>query len=98
MMTEAEKKAFDQKSVKLAEAYKKISRLSLGQQVPRRLQDILCSTTFHLGTAMRQYKQMLADPSLDEQTRKKLQGQSNDCAELLALFAFIHVPDTQKGR
>lgn len=93
MMTEAEKKAFDQKSVKLAEAYKKISRLSLGQEVPRRLQDILCSTTFHLGIAMRQYKLTLDDPALDEQTRKKLQGQEADCKDLIELLRYIHVPE-----
>lgn len=94
-MTEQEKKAFDRKSLKLAEAYKKISSLSLGQEVPRKLQDILCSTTFHLGVAMRQYKQMLADKSLDEQSRKKLQGQEDDCRDLLDLFRFIHVPDKE---
>ena len=93
MMSEAEKKAFDQRTIKLAEAYKKISRLTLGQEVPRRLQDILCSATFHLGIAMRQYKLMLSDPALDEQTRKKLEGQSNDCADLIGLFGFIHIPE-----
>jgi hypothetical protein len=96
MMTEAEKKAFDQKSVKLAEAYKKISRLTLGQEVPRRLQDILCSTTFHLGIAMRQYKQMLADPALDEQNRKQLQGQRADCNDLLEMLRYIHVPENER--
>lgn len=90
------KAALDQKSLKLSDAYKKISRLTLGEETPRKLQDILCSTTFHLGTAMRQYKQMLADPTLGEQDRKRLQGQSNDCADLLGLFRFIRIPDRAK--
>lgn len=96
-MTEQERKAFDRQSLKLAEAYKKISRLVLGQQAPRRLQDILCSATFHLSVAMRQYKQMLADKSLDEQSRKKLQGHAQvECRrDLLDLFRFIHVPDKE---
>ena len=96
MMTEPEEKLkakCDLLSLKLSDALKKVSRLSLGQEVPRRLQDILCSTTFHLGIAMKQYKLMLADPALDEQTRKKLQGQSNDCADLIGLFSFIHIPE-----
>lgn len=92
-MTEQEKRLLDARSVKLAEAYKKISRLTLGQEVPRRLQDILCSATFHLGMARRQYKQMLADQTLDEQSRKRLQGQADDCRDLLDLLRFIHVPD-----
>lgn len=95
-MTEPEEKLkakCDLLSLKLSDALKKVSRLSLGQEVPRRLQDILCSSTFHLGVAMKQYKQMLADPTLDEQERKKLQGQSNDCADLLGLFRFIRVPE-----
>lgn len=92
-MTEQEKRLLDTRSAKLAEAYKKISRLTLGQEVPRRLQDILCSATFHLGMARRQYKQMLADQTLDEQSRKKLQGQADDCRDLLDLLRFIHVPD-----
>ena len=96
MMSEAEKKAFDRQSIKLAEAYKKISRLTLGQEVPRRLQDILCSTTFHLGIAMRQYKLMLADPALDEQNRKKMQGQQADCNDLLEMFRYIHVPENER--
>ena len=97
-MTEVEKlkAALDRKSLKLSDAYKKISRLSIGEEVPRRLQDILCSTVFHLGIAMRQYKQMLADTTLDEQQRKLLQDQSNDCAELRGLFMFIRVPEREK--
>lgn len=97
-MTEVEKlkAALDRKSLKLSDAYKKISRLSLGEEVPRKLQDILCSVSFHLGIAMRQYKQMLADTTLDEQERKKLQGQSNDCSELRGLFQFIRVPEKKE--
>ena len=83
-------------SLKLSDALKKISALTLGQKVPRRLQDILRSATFHLGMAQRQYKQMLADPTLGEQDRKKLQGQSDDCADLLGLFRFIRIPDRAK--
>ena len=90
------KAALDQKSLKLSDAYKKISRLTLGEETPRKLQDILCSTTFHLRTAMRQYKQMLADPSLDEQNRKKLQGQQADCNDLLEMFRYIHVPENER--
>lgn len=94
-MTEVErlKAALDRNSLKLSDAYKKISRLSLGEEVPRNLQDILCSVTFHLGMAMRQYKQMLADATLDEKQRKLLQGQSNDCAEMIGLFRFIRAPE-----
>ena len=97
-MTEVErlKAALDQKTLKLSDAYKKISRLSLGEEVPRKLQDILCSVSFHLGIAMRQYKQMLADPALDEKQRKLLQGQSNDCMEMIGLFRFIRVPEREK--
>lgn len=96
-MTEVEKlkAALDQKTLKLSDAYKKISRLSLGEEVPRKLQDILCSVTFHLGIAMKQYRQMLEDTALDEQQRKLLQGQSNDCAEMIGLFRFIRVPEKQ---
>ena len=97
-MTEVEKlkAALDRKSLKLSDAYKKISRLSLGEEVPRKLQDILCSATFHLGIAMRQYKQMLADLSLDEKNRKLIEGQRNDCAELKQLFDFIRVPEKKE--
>lgn len=96
-MTEVErlKAALDSKSLKLSDAYKKISRLSLGEEVPRKLQDILCTTTFHLGRAMRQYKLMLADTTLSDQERKNLQGQRNDCAELIDLLSFIRVPEKQ---
>ena len=82
-------------SLKLSDALKKISALTLGQEVPRRLQDILRSATFHLGMAQRQYKQMLADPSLDEQTRKKLQGQYDDCADLSEVLRYIQVPEAK---
>ena len=51
--------------------------------------------SFHLGIAMRQYKQMLSDTTLDEQQRKLLQGQSNDCAEMIGLLRFIRVPEKQ---
>lgn len=97
-MTEVEKlkAALDRNSLKLSDAYKKISRLSLGEEVPRKLQDILCSVTFHLGIAMKQYRQMLEDTALDEQERKKLQGQSNDCAEMIGLFRFIRVPEKKE--
>lgn len=97
-MTEVErlKAALDRNSLKLSDAYKKISRLSLGEEVPRKLQDILCSVSFHLGIAMRQYKQMLSDTTLDEQQRKLLQGQSNDCAEMIGLFRFIRVPEKKE--
>ena len=96
-MTEVErlKAALDQKSLKLSDALKKISRLSLGEEVPRKLQNILCSTRFHLGIAMRWYKMTLEDSTLDEQKRKALQGQSNDCAEMIGLFRFIRVPEKQ---
>ena len=96
-MTEVErlKAALDQKTLKLSDAYKKIARLSLGEEVPHKLQDILCSVSFHLGIAMNHYKQMLADTTLDEQERKKLQGQSNDCAEMIGLLRFIRVPEKQ---
>ena len=95
-MTELEEKLkakCDRLSLKLSDALKKVSRLSLGQEAPRRLQDILCSATFHLGIAMRQYEQMLADPSLDEKNRKLIEGQRNDCAELKQLFDFIRIPE-----
>ena len=97
-MTEVErlKAALDRKSLKLSDAIKKISRLSLGEEVPRRLQNILCSTRFHLGIAMRWYKMTLEDSTLDEQKRKALQDQSNDCMELLGLLEFIRVPDKAK--
>lgn len=85
-------------TLKLSDAMKKISKLTLGQETPRKLQDILCSATFHLATAMRQYKLMLADPKLDEQTRKKLTGQSNDCADLIGLFSYIRVPEKENER
>lgn len=97
-MNEVEKlkAALDRNSLKLSDAYKKISRLSLGEEVPRKLQDILCSVTFHLGIAMKQYRQMLEDTALDEQERKMLQGQSNDCSELHRLFQFIRVPEKKE--
>ena len=80
-------------SLKLSDEKKKVSRLVLGQESPRKLQDILCATQFHLGRAMQKYKELLADPTLDEQERKKLLGQSNDCADLIGLFMFIRVPE-----
>ena len=98
-MTELEKQLqakCNRLSLKLSDALKKVSRLSLGQEVPRRLQDFLCSATFHLGMAMRQYKLMLADTTLSDQERKLLQGQSNDCAEMIGLFRFIRAPEKAK--
>lgn len=97
-MTEFErlKAALDRMTLKLSDAHKKIARLAIGQEVPRKLQDILNSATFHLGIAMRQYKQMLADTTLNENQRKKLQGQSNDCMELIGLLEFIRVPEKSK--
>lgn len=97
-MTEVERlnEALDRKTLKLSDAYKKIARLSIGEEVPRKLRDILSSATFHLGIAMRQYKAMLADPALAERERKLLQGQSNDCADLLGLFEFIRVPEDKR--
>ena len=97
-MTEVErlKTALDRTTLKLADARKKIARITFGQDVPRKLQNILCSTRFHLGIAMRWYKMTLEDSTLDEQKRKALQGQSNDCMELLGLLEFIRVPDKAK--
>ena len=45
---------------------------------------------------MRWYKMTLEDSTLDEQKRKALQDQSNDCMELLGLLEFIRVPDKAK--
>ncbi len=85
--------ALDKMSLRLADARKKITKLTFGQEAPRRLCDILCSTRFHLGVAQAHYKQMLAEPNLDERRRRAILGQSNDCMELYSLFKFVCAPE-----